>query len=253
MSCRIEQMGAVLGLLDQESTGRALLFHDRILPAAWLGAFAVIAIAAGQIVGEQGSGRKAMHIAPWTKHSMSRRSSGNVGANITHGLQSPSRGPTPAASTKLVEGVRSLIIKSRRPGWRRAVQIQTTLTGHHHHTNIGDDQRVHAGVFELADVLAHGFDLVVAQQHVARSRTRERRAFMGVARSFLRILKAKVFGAAIACRRLCRHSRRRRHHNRPAVFRPLRFAGRGQHFGLFAGGGGSSSYSSPQCGVVVAV
>ena len=43
-------------------------------------------------------------------------------------------------------------------------------------------QRVHAGVFELADVLVHGFDLVVARQHVA-GHVHASAAFMGVARS----------------------------------------------------------------------
>ena len=159
---RIEQIGAVLGLLDREVLAGALLFHDRILPAAWLGAFAVIAIAAGQIVGEQAAAGEG-HAHSTVDEAFDVEVIGNVGANITHGLQVHLAGQHHTASTKLVEGVRSLIISHAGLGGDVQFQIRSHLTGHHHHANIGDDQRVHAGVFELADVLAHGFDLVVAR------------------------------------------------------------------------------------------
>ena len=106
---RIEQIGAVLGLLDREVLAGALLFHDRILPAAWLGAFAVIAIAAGQIVGEQAAAGEG-HAHSTVDEAFDVEVIRNVGANITHGLQVHLAGQHHTASTKLVEGVRSLII-----------------------------------------------------------------------------------------------------------------------------------------------
>ena len=99
---RIEQIGAVLGLLDREVLAGALLFHDRILPAAWLGAFAVIAIAAGQIVGEQAAAGEG-HAHSTVDEAFDVEVIGNVGANITHGLQVHLAGQHHTASTKLVE------------------------------------------------------------------------------------------------------------------------------------------------------
>ena len=188
---RIEQIGAVLGLLDREVLAGALLFHDRILPAAWLGAFAVIAIAAGQIVGEQAAAGEG-HAHSTVDEAFDVEVIGNVGANITHGLQVHLAGQHHTASTKLVEGVRSLIISHAGLGGDVQFQIRSHLTGHHHHANIGDDQRVHAGVFELADVFAHRFDFIVARQHIA-GHIHASATLMRVTGAFFEILQTQVF------------------------------------------------------------
>ena len=120
-------------------------------------------------------------------------------------------------------------------------QIRSHLTGHHHHANIGDDQRVHAGVFELADVLAHGFDLVVARQHVEGD-VHAGPTLVGVACAFLEILEAQVFRRAAHAERLA-----------AAVdgvrtvidrcFQSPQIACGGQHFWLVSSLHGCSSYS----------
>ena len=70
----------------------AFLFDNRILPAARLRAFAVVAVAAGQIVGEQaasgeGHAHRAMHEA------FDVEVVGNAGADVAHGLQVHFVGP----------------------------------------------------------------------------------------------------------------------------------------------------------------
>ena len=63
---------------------------------------------------------------------------------------------------------------------------------HEHHANVGNDQCVHAGVFELADVFAHRFDFIVARQHIA-GHIHTSATLMRVTGAFFEILQTQVF------------------------------------------------------------
>ena len=237
---RIEQVRAFRGLFDREVLAGAFLFDDRILPAARLRAFAVVAVAAGQIVGEQaasgeGHAHRAMHEA------FDVEVVGNAGADVAHGLQVHFAGQHHAARAQFVERVGGLVVGDAGLRAHMQFEVRSHLLGHEHHADVGDDQRVHAGVLQLAEVFAHGFHLVVARQHVEGD-VHAGPTLVGVACAFLEILEAQVFRRAAHAERLA-----------AAVdgvrtvidrgFQSPQIACGGQHFWLVSSLHGCSSYS----------
>ena len=150
----------------------------------------MIAVASGQIVGEQATtgechAHRAMHEAFDVKIV------GNACANVSHGLQIHFTGKHHTACAQLVEGVRGLIVGDSGLRAHMQFKVRSHFTGHKHHANVGNDQCVHAGIFELADVFAHRFDFIVARQHIA-GHIHASATLMRVPGTFLEILQAQV-------------------------------------------------------------
>ena len=237
---RIEQVRAFRGLFDREVLAGAFLFDNRILPAARLRAFAVVAVAAGQIVGEQAaSGEGHAHRA--VHEAFDVEVVGDAGADVAHGLQVHFAGQHHAARAQFVERVGGLVVGDAGLRAHMQFEVRSHLLGHEHHADVGDDQRVHAGVLQLAEVFAHGFHLVVARQHVEGD-VHAGPTLVGVACAFLEILEAQVFRRAAHAERLA-----------AAVdgvrtvidrgFQSPQIACGGQHFWLVSSLHGCSSYS----------
>ena len=193
----------------------------------------MVAVTAGQVVGEQApTGERHAHGA--VHEAFDVKVIGNVGADIAHSLQVHLAGQHHTASTELIERVGGLVVGHTRLGGNMQFEVRGHLAGHHHYADIGDDERIHACVFELADVFAHGFDLVVTWQHIARH-IHAGAALMGVARALLEVLKTQVFGGRAHAERFA-----------AAVdgigtiidrsFQAAQVAGRRQHFRLLACG-----------------
>ena len=188
---RIEQICAFLSLFYRKILAGALFFDYGILPAARLSAFAMIAVTSGQIIGEQTTtGERHAHRA--MHEAFDVKIVGNACANVSHGLQIHFAGEHHTACTQLVEGVRCLIVGNSRLRAHMQFQVRRHFAGHEHHANVGNDQCVHAGVFELADVFAHRFDFVVARQHIA-GHIHAGATLMRVMGAFFEILQAQVF------------------------------------------------------------
>ena len=229
---RVEQVGAVLGLFDREVAAGTLLLHDRVLPAAGLGAFAVVAVAAGQVVGEQAApgerhAHRAVHKA-FDVHVL-----GDVRADVAHGLQIHLPGEHDALGAQLVQGVGGQIVGHAGLRGDVDLQVRGDAPCGHHHADVGDNQRVHAGVLELAQIFLQVLDLGVARQHVA-GHIDARAALMGVPGALLEVLQAQVPGRRTHAERLAAAV----HGVRPVVhggFQAAQVACGRQHFGLVAG------------------
>ena len=188
---RIEQICAFLSLFYRKILAGALFFDYGILPAARLSAFAMIAVTSGQIIGKQTTtGERHAHRA--MHEAFDVKIVGDACANVSHGLQIHFAGEHHTACTQLVEGVRCLIVGNSRLRAHMQFQIRRHFAGHEHHANVGNDQCVHAGVFELADVFAHRFDFVVARQHIA-GHIHAGATLMRITGAFFEILQAQVF------------------------------------------------------------
>ena len=188
---RIEQIRAFLSLFYRKILAGTLFFDDGILPAARLSAFAMIAVTSGQIIGEQTTtGERHAHRA--MHEAFDVEIVGNACANVSHGLQIHFTGKHHTTCTQLVEGVRCLIVGDSRLRAHMQFQVRRHFASHEHHANVGNDQCVHAGVFELADVFAHRFDFIVARQHIA-GHIHASATLMRVTGAFFEILQTQVF------------------------------------------------------------
>ena len=197
---RIEQIRAFLGLFYRKILAGSLFFDDGILPAARLRTFTMIAVTSGQIVGEQTTtGERHAHRA--MHEAFDVKIVGNACANVSHGLQIHFAGKHHTACAQLVEGVRRLIVGDPGLCTHMQFQIRRHFTSHKHHANVGNDQRIHAGVFELANVFAHRFDFIVAWKHIA-GHVHASATLMRVTGTFLEILQAQVLRRRTHAKRL---------------------------------------------------
>ena len=160
----------------------------------------MIAVAAGQIVGEQAAAGKR-HAHGTVHEAFDVEVVGDACTDVAHGLQVHFAGQYHSARTQLVKGVRGLIVGHAGLRAHMQFEVRRDVFGHEHHADVGDDQRVHAGVFQLAEIFAHRLDLVVARQHV-EGHVDAGATFMCIARAFFEILKAQILRCASHAERL---------------------------------------------------
>ena len=225
---RIEQERSLAVLLDREEPAGTLLLDHMVFPAAGLRAIAMIAAAAGQIIRQQaapgeGHAHRAVHEAFDIK--IIRR----IRADVTDRVQVKLAGEHHTLRAQFVQRVRGTVVGDACLRGHMQFEIRGDMAGFHHDADIGDDQRVDPDFGELAQILAHGRDLVVMRQNVA-GHVHAGAMLVRVSRALLEILEREIL-------------RRRTHAEGLAAavdgvraeidcgFQAAQVAGRRQHFG----------------------
>ena len=143
---RIEEVGTVLSFGDLEVLAGALLFHQMVLPAARLGAFAPVAVPAGHVVRQEAAaGDRHAHGA--VDEGFDLEVLRSLCPHFPDLFERALPGHDDPSGAHLIEGVRGQVVDNTRLSRHVDVDPGGVLLSQFHDAHVRDDERVDAGVF----------------------------------------------------------------------------------------------------------
>ena len=141
----VVQIGAASVLLDREELARALLLHERIVPAARLGARAVVGIAAGHVLRDKAAaGVRNAHRAVYERLDLKLLR--GLCADLGDLLERKLAREHDALRALLRPEVRRLVVEDAGLGGDVNGHARRVLSRHTQHAHIRDDERIRARI-----------------------------------------------------------------------------------------------------------
>ena len=142
----IQEVGAVLPFGDLEVFAGTLLFHQMVLPAAGLGAFAPVAVPPRHVVRQEAAAGDG-HAHGAVDEGFDLEVLRGLCPHFRDLLEGALPGHDDPLRAHLIEGVRSQVVDNTRLSRHVDVDPGGVFLCQFHDTHIGDDECVDAGVF----------------------------------------------------------------------------------------------------------